>query len=128
MFICPSCGDTPSYLVGDGEKMGITKRKVKDMTELQPHQNDKQILAQATTFQERTFIEKRKERKSICRFLQHQNDIEHLKGNLTSDNGKLVFDLAIRLHSQLPSDTEELPKAYKTFIANVSKETSSAGY
>ena len=124
-FICNSCGDTPKYLVGDGKALGITKRKVKGLTELKHHPDDQSMLSQGSTFKERTFIEKRQERGSICNFLQNPNDIENLEENLRSDNGQLVLNLARRLHRQWP---DEVPKPYKKFIANISKETSAAGY
>lgn len=124
-FICPSCGDTPKYLVGDGKTLGITKRKVNGLTELKHHPDDLQILSQGSSFKERTFIEKRQERGSICNFLQNPNDIENLEEDLRSENGQLVLNLVRRLHTQWP---DEVPKPYKTFIANISKETSAAGY
>ena len=43
-FLCPSCGDSPNYIVCDGKTDGPTKRKVEHLHELDKAESDESPL------------------------------------------------------------------------------------
>ena len=70
-FTCSQCSedsDTPPTIVADGKCFGPTSRKIRHLEELGPHPDDKAKLGQSTTFKQRTFLSKMRERK-LLRYL-----------------------------------------------------------
>ena len=72
-FTCSQCSgsediDTPPTIVADGKCFGPTSRKIRHLEELKPHPDDKTKLNQSTTFKQRTFLSKMRERK-LLRYL-----------------------------------------------------------
>ena len=70
-FICPRCGKTPRYFIGDGTKTGPLKSKIKasNIHELGNHEDDKQFLSQGSKFSDRVFLSIKKERDEVLQLL-----------------------------------------------------------
>ena len=68
-FLCPSCGDSPSYIVCDGKTDGPTKRKVEHLQELYKAKDDSSVLCQGSSFKDLVFLSETKERKLVCKLL-----------------------------------------------------------
>ena len=56
----------PKWIVADGKNLGPTKRKCKDMAELDSHPDDNQVLEQSTVFKDRVFLPNSIERSTVC--------------------------------------------------------------
>ena len=65
-FLCPSYGDSPSYIVCDGKTNGPTKRKVNHLHKLDRAEEDESVLAQGSSFESRVFLSESRERKLVC--------------------------------------------------------------
>ena len=126
-FLCPNCGDSPSYIVCDGKTDGPTKRKVDHLHELDRAEKDESVLCQGSLFQNRVFLSQKRERKLVCRLLTNDiSDDEFLESEeLSSEHGRMVVTLVERLSC---SYQDELPKPYRRFLANISKYSSVAGF
>ena len=55
-FLCPSCGDSPNYIVCDGKTNGPTKRKVDHLHELDRAEDDESVLAQGSSFERSVLV------------------------------------------------------------------------
>ena len=66
-FVCdsPSCGETPAYIVCDGQVVGPLRKRTEHLSEFDRHPTDNGALPQGSLFQDRVFISKAKERKKI---------------------------------------------------------------
>ena len=126
-FLCPNCGDSPSFIVCDGKTDGPTKRKVDHLHELDRAEEDESVLCQGSLFQNRVFLSQKRERKLVCRLLTNDiSDDEFLESEeLSSEHGRMVVTLVERLSC---SYQDELPKPYRRFLANISKYSSVAGF
>jgi hypothetical protein len=126
-FLCPNCGDSPSYIVCDGKTDGPTKRKVEHLKELDKAEEDESDLCQGSFFHDRVFLSDNKERKLVCSLLTDTiNQEEFLESDdISSENGEMISTLVARLSLSWPEDT---PKAYRRFLANISKYSSVAGF
>ena len=126
-FLCPNCGDSPSYIVCDGKTDGPTKRKVEHLQELDRAEGDDSVLCQGSLFQDRVFLSQRCERQLICRMLTEDISVDEFleSDDISSENGILIATLVGRLSV---SWLDELPKPYKRFLANISKYSSVAGF
>ena len=65
-FSCPKHGVKPKWIVADGKNLGPTKRKCKDMAELDSHPDGNQVLEQSTVFKDRVFLPNSIERSTVC--------------------------------------------------------------
>ena len=124
-WLCPNCGDSPSMIVADAKCVGPSRRKVKHITEFNAVENDN-ILEQGSFLKDRVFLSSQKERKKLQSLLS-----EKITGNeflnsrdVTSENGILVKDLVRRLFTTY----DEIPGSYVSFLSNISKACSVAGY
>ena len=126
-FLCPSCGDSPKYIVCDGKTEGPTKRKVNHLHELDAPEDDESPLPQGSRFEDRVFLFENRERKLVCNLLTDVITMEEfLQSDIVlSSNGQLVKNLIERISQTWP---DEIPKPYKEILANISKNTSVAGY
>jgi hypothetical protein len=52
-FSCPNHGSKPKWITADGKNLGPTKRRCKNVKELDRHPEDDDILAQSTLFKDR---------------------------------------------------------------------------
>ena len=68
-FVCPTCGDSPNYVVCDGKTDGPTKRKVAHLHELDKAEDDESLLSQGSFFEDRVFLSDYIERKLVCSLL-----------------------------------------------------------
>ena len=109
----------------DGKNLGPLKRKVKNLSELEKHHEDREVLRQSTLFQTRTFLSNIKERTLVLQLLA--GDISkqefYFSENIETDNGRLISNLV----AALGLDDEEIPRPYTRFINNISKPTSVRG-
>ena len=54
-FSCPTHGSKPKWITADGKNIGPTKKKCKDLSELDVQSEDDQVLPQSTFFRDRVF-------------------------------------------------------------------------
>lgn len=127
-FLCPSCGDSPNYIVCDGKTDGPTKRAVEHLQELDQAEDDPSVLCQGSLFQDRVFLFENKERKLVCKLLTDMVSYDDFleSEDITTDNGRMIVTLVERISQSWPD--EELPKPYKQFLGNISKYSSVAGF
>lgn len=59
-FLCPSCGDSPNYIVCDGKTDGPTKRKLEHLQELDRAEDDESVLCQGSMHHVRVFLPQKK--------------------------------------------------------------------
>ena len=125
-FQCPKHGSSPVWLNTDGKCLGPTKKRVKGLKELEPHEDDTEVFSQSTTFQDRVLLPILKERSAVTDLVTGRTNYEEfvLNENITSENGLLVTDLVCFLMNKY---ADELPKQYATFLSNISKTTSVRG-
>ena len=125
-FSCPKHGTKPKWITADGKNLGPSKKKCKNMSELDRHPDDDQILPQSTVFQDRVFLPDATERSLVCALLGDQMSLEEflLAPDIESDNGNLILDLVFHLHESGP---DIILPPYKRFIKNVCKPTSARG-
>lgn len=124
-FTCPTHGSTPRFLCADGKNLGPTKRKVKNLKELDNHDDDDEVLPQSTFFATRVFMNDIKERNLVVELLGGNMTMEAFcESDIRSDNGRLVVDLVRAIDY---TDAEEVPRPYKRFIENICKPTSVRG-
>ena len=71
-FSCPKHGVKPKWIIADGKNLGPTKRKCKDIVELDSCSDDDQILNQSTVFKDRVFLSNSLERSTVCSLLGNQ--------------------------------------------------------
>ena len=69
-FICPSCKETPPYLVFDGKQTGPQERKVYRLRELSAPEND-EILPRASEFRDRVFLQRNEDRNLIIQLFAY---------------------------------------------------------
>ena len=126
-FLCQHCGDSPSYIVGDGKTDRPRKRKVEHLKELDAAEEDESTLCQGSFFQDRVFLSVSKERKLVCGLLTDNVSPDDFleSDDMNSENGEMILSLVQRLSLTWP---DEFPNVYKRFLGNISKYTSVAGY
>ena len=126
-YVCENCGPSPPQLVGDG-KQGCSPLVDKipvNVKELGPHSSDTDVVPQATTFDKRIFIANKEERDKFKDFLTSDSPVSDkiLKSKVfKSENSKMIIQLL-----QLFRD-QSLPQAYATFLREIVKGSSIAGY
>ena len=124
-FSCPTHGNSPRFLNTDGKNLGPLKRKVRNISELEKHPEDREVLGQSTFFKNRTFLSNIKERTLVLQLLA--GDISKhefcISENIETENGRLIVNLV----AALGLDDEEIPRPYRRFIKNISKPTSVRG-
>ena len=127
-FLCPSCGDSPSYIVCDGKTNGPTKRKVNHLHKLDRAEEDESVLAQGSSFESRVFLSESRERKLVCKLLTDTVSYDDFleSDDITSENGQMLSTLIARISLSWPS--EVIPKPYAKLLGNISKYSSVAGY
>ena len=126
-YLCPNCGDSPSYIVCDGKTDGPTKRKVEHLKEFDKAEGDDSDLCQGSFFQDRVFLSENRERKLVCSLLTDTITQEEFleSEDISTENGEMVSTLVARLSLSWPEDT---PKTYRRFLGNISKYSSVAGF
>ena len=126
-FICPSCKETPPFLVFDGKQTGPQKRKVDHLRELSAPEND-EILPRASEFRDRVFLQRNEDRNLILQLFANEITAdEFLATGLQSEiSGNLVVTLVTRLI--VTEVNEELPKVYKTLLASCCKRSPVCGF
>ena len=127
-FICPRCGRTPRYFIGDGTKTGPLKTKIKaaNVKELGNHKDDIESLTQGSKYSNRVFISKKSERDEILKLLSGNIDMSEFieTSVIKSENGKLIQKMVVFI---LETHGPNLPEEYKSFLCDVSKSSSVAG-
>ena len=125
-FSCPTHGNTPRFLNTDGKNLGPLKRKVKNISELEKHPDDQQVIPQSTGFHNRTFLSNIKERTLVLQLLSADISKQEFcsSDDIQSNNGRLIVNLV----NALGQDNEEIPGPYRRFIKNISKPTSVRGF
>ena len=113
-FLCPSCGDSPKYIVCDGKTEGPTNA-------LDAPEDDESPLPQGSHIKDRVFLFENRERKLVCNLL---TDVVTMEEFLESDIVS-TSNLIDRISDTWP---DEIPKPYKEILGNVCKNTSVAGY
>ena len=126
-FLCPDCGESPSYLVADGKTDGPTKRKLEHLHELDKAEGDDSVLCQGSHMKDRVFLTSNDERKLVCLLLTESiSSDEFVESDvITTENGRMISTLVERACLSWP---DELPPPYKRFIGNISKNSSVAGF
>ena len=126
-FLCPTCGDSPSYVVCDGKSDGPTKRKVEHLQELDRADGDTTVLRQGSYFNDRVFLSENKERQLVCKLLTNtiSQDEFLVSNDIVTENGLMIRRLVERISVSWPDD---IPPDYKTFLGNISKYSSVAGF
>ena len=124
-FSCPTHGSTPRFLNADGKNLGPTKRKVRNLTELEKHEDDHEVLPQSTFFSTRVFMSDINERNLVVQLLSGNLSMnDFCESEIRSENGRLLVNLVRALDH---TDAETVPRPYKRFIENVCKPTSVRG-
>ena len=125
-FSCPTHGNTPRFLSVDGKNMGPTKRKVKNLKELERHDEDNEVLPQSTVFASRVFMPAIQERNLVVNLLAGSLTMTAFcESDITSVNGQLVVNLIRALGN---TDEDKVPPPYKRLIGNICKPTSVRGF
>ena len=126
-FLCPTCGDSPSYIVCDGKSDGPTKRKVEHLQELDRADGDTTVLRQGSYFNDRVFLSENKERQLVCKLLTDtiSQDDFLASNDIMTENGQMIRRLVELISVSWP---DEIPPDYKTFLGNISKYSSVAGF
>ena len=107
--------------------MGITPlaSKIPDnVKELNKHEDDTNILDQATKHSERVFLSSKKERTTFSNFLTDGITLSEVLESdvLVSENSKLILNLL----NECKAD-QKIPAAYSRFLVDVVKNTPVAG-
>ena len=90
---------------------------VKDLKELGKHPNDNSVLPRGSKFLDRMFIKVKKERQSFGNLLKGDLSIpEFLNEDISSDNGRMVTDLILRIQNE-----GEIPEQYLQFLKDITK-------
>ena len=111
--------------VADGQCCGPTTRKVSQLQELDRAEDDDDPLCAGSIFKDRVLLKSKEERMKVKKLVTGEIELfEYLAGDITSESGQLVWDLATRLEREF----EELPREYAVFLGDVAKFTSVSGY
>ena len=105
--------------------MAPLQKRLRGVSELSKHKDDKVPLKQATFHEQRVFIPSKKERDQITLLLKGNIDIKDFLGNKSSksENFRFIHDVVEKFKEE-----EKLPSSYVKFLAEVSKATPVAGY
>ena len=96
--------------------------------ELEPKDNDVDVLPRGSKYKDRLFLHKRKERNLVADLLVGDMVIEDFLQcqELNSDNiVKLLIPILRRIHEFSP---EHIPKPYHRLLRNVIKQSTVSGY
>ena len=126
-FSCPNHGSKPKWITADGKNLGPTKKRCKNVSELDRHPEDDQKLAQSTAFKDRVFLPLAEERVLVCALLAEQISNEEFLASpdITSEAGLLISNLIQFLEESQQGDINPV---YKRLISNLCKPTSARGF
>ena len=126
-FSCPTHGTSPRWIVSDGKALGPLKRKVMHLSELDVADDDNTVLRQSTHFKDRIFLNVKKERAVVIKLITGDISMEEftLTGDILTGNGLMVINLVGYINEKYP---EEIPAPYKTFLKNISKNSSARSF
>ena len=109
-------------MVADSKWVGPQSKYVKDLKELGKLPNDNSVLPRGSKFLDRMFIKVKKERQSFANLLKGDLSIpEFLNEDISSDNGRMVTDLILRIQT----DEGEIPEQYLQFLKDITKTSPS---
>ena len=120
------CGETPELLLCDAKAAGPQLDKVAHLSELEPHSQDSNVLDAGSTFKDRVFLFKKKERSLTKQLVDGDISPQDFVSsrNITTESGILIKNMV----SRLISDFGEVPSAYKYWLEDLLKPTSVSGY